>query len=79
MEEESGSEASAADLKELIALVRQHKLPAVFTETNGSDSAAKVIRSETGAAIFSLDMAMSGDSYFEAMEHNIRTIKEALG
>lgn len=79
VEEESGSEASAADLKELIALVRQHKLPAVFTETNGSDSAAKVIRSETGAAIFSLDMAMSGDSYFEAMEHNIRTIKEALG
>ena len=79
VEEESGSEASAADLKELIALVRQHKLPAVFTETNGSDSAAKVIRSETGAAVFSLDMAMSGDSYFEAMEHNIRTIKEALG
>ena len=79
VEEESGSEASAADLKELIALVRQHKLPAVFTETNGSDSAAEVIRSETGAAVFSLDMAMSGDSYFEAMEHNIRTIKEALG
>ena len=66
-------------IKELIALVRQHKLPAVFTETNGSDSAAEVIRSETGAAVFSLDMAMSGDSYFEAMEHNIRTIKEALG
>lgn len=79
VEEESGSEASAADLKELIALVQQHKLPAVFTETNGSNSAAKVIRSETGAAIYALDMAMSGDSYFEAMEHNIRTIKEAMG
>jgi ABC-type Zn uptake system ZnuABC Zn-binding protein ZnuA len=24
-------------------------------------------------------MAMSGDSYFEAMYHNINTIKEALG
>ena len=28
---------------------------------------------------FSLDMAMAGDSYFEAMYHNIDTIKEALG
>ena len=78
MEEESGAEASAAELKELITLVRQHQLPAVFTETNGSDSAAAVISRETGAAVFTLDMAMSGDSWFEAMYHNIHTLKEAL-
>ena len=79
VEEESGSEASAADLKSLIRLVEENSLPAVFTETNGSDSAAKIIRAETGAAIYSLDMAMSGDSYFDAMYHNIDVIKEALG
>lgn len=79
VEEESGSEASAAELKELITLVEEHKLPAIFTETNGSDSAAKTICAETGASIYTLDMAISGDSYFDAMYRNINTIKEALG
>ena len=79
VEEESGSEASARDLKHLISLVRDHQLPAIFIETNGSSSAAGVIARETGAAVFTLDMAMGGESYFEAMYRNIDTIKEALG
>lgn len=79
VEEESGSEASAAELIELIQMVEGHRLPAIFTETNGADSAAKTIASETGCRIFTLDMAMAGDSYFDAMYHNIDTIKEALG
>lgn len=79
VEEESGSEASAAELKHLITLTREHGLPAVFTERSGSVSAAGVIAAETGADIFELDMAMSGDSYFAAMYRNIDTIKEALG
>ena len=79
VEEESGSEASASDLKHLITLVSSEKLPAIFTETNGSVSAASVISRETGAKVFTLSMAMSGESYFDAMYHNIDTIKEALG
>ncbi len=79
VEEESGSEASARELKHLITLVREHNLPAVFTERSGSAAAAEVISRETGAALFSLDMAMSGDSWFDAMYHNIDTIKEAMG
>lgn len=79
VEEESGSEASAAELKHLITLVRAHALPAIFTEQSGSVSAAGVIARETGAHIYALDMAMSGSSYFEAMYHNIDTVKEALG
>ena len=78
VEEESGSEASAAELIALIQEVRHHDLPAIFTETNGSTSAASVIAAETGTAVYFLDMAMSGDSWFEAMHHNIDTIKEAL-
>lgn len=78
VEEESGSEASAAELKELIRLVEDHRLPAIFTETNGSASAAQIIAAETGAAVYTLDMAMAGDSYFDAMYHNIDTLKEAL-
>ena len=78
VEEESGSEASAAELIELIQTVRQHGLPAIFTETNGSGAAASIIAAETGAKLYVLDMAMSGDDYFAAMYHNIDTLREAL-
>ena len=79
VEEESGSEASVAELIELIEEVEHHDLPAIFTETNGSVSAAGIIARETGADTYALDMAMGGDSYFDAMYHNIDTLKEALG
>ena len=78
VEEESGSEASARELIHLIGIVKEHNLPAIFTEVNGSVSAADVIARETGANTFALDMAMGGDSYFDAMYYNIDTIKEAL-
>ena len=79
VEEESGSEASAQELKHLITVVREHDLPAIFIEINGSVSAADVISRETGTKVYALDMAMSGDSYFDAMYENIDTLKGALG
>ena len=79
VEEESGSEASAKELIRLIEEVEHHNLPAVFTEKSGSTSASGIISRETGCSVYSLDMAMSGNSYFEAMYHNIDTVKEALG
>lgn len=79
VEEESGSEASARELIHLIEEVRHHDLPAIFTERSGSVSAAGIISRETGAGVYVLDMAMAGDSYFDAMYHNIDTLKEALG
>lgn len=78
IEEESGSEASARELKDMIGLVRENQLPAIFTECNGSASAANIIAAETGTKIFVLDMAMAGEDYFEAMYHNIDTIREAM-
>ena len=79
VEEESGSEASAAELIHLIEEVRHHDLPAIFTEKLGSTSAAQIIAAETSAEIYVLDMAMYGNSYMEAMYHNISTLKGALG
>lgn len=79
VEEESGQEASARELIELIGLVEEHRLSAIFTEKSGSASAASIIARETGCGVYELDMAMAGDSYFEAMYHNIDVIKEALG
>jgi ABC-type Zn uptake system ZnuABC Zn-binding protein ZnuA len=79
VEEESGSEASAVELIHLIEEVNHHKLPAIFTETLGSVSAAQTIAVETGASVYELDMIMHGESYFDAMYHNIDTLKGALG
>ena len=79
VEEESGSEASAQELKRLIGVVEQHKLPAIFTEINGSISAANIIALQTGVQTYELDMGMGNLDYFGAMRRNIDTIKEALG
>ena len=78
IEEESGREASAAELIHICNMVRKHQLTAVFTEKSGSATAANIISAETGVKLSSLDMAMSGD-YFTAMYYNINTLKEALG
>ena len=78
VEEESGSEASAKELIHLIELMQERTIPAVFTEVNGSASAATIISSEIGVSIHTLDMGMTGD-YFEIMRKNIDTVKEALG
>ena len=79
IEEESGSEPSAKEIISLIDLVNEHKLPAVFTEVSGSDACAGIISAEIGTQIYALDMAMTGDSYFDSMYYNIDTVKEALG
>ena len=62
----------------MIEEVEHHDLPAIFTEKSGSVSAAGIIARETGATAYVLDMAMAGDSYFDAMYRNIDTLKEAL-
>lgn len=79
VEEESGSEASASELIHLIEEVEHHQLPAIFTEALGSVSAARIISAETGVPVYTLDMGMHGNSWFEAMYHNISTLKGALG
>lgn len=83
IEEESGSEASAAEIKEIISLIQTYQIPAIFTEKNGSDRTANVISRETGVAVYQLDMLMSGDGhdltdYISAMQSNYSVIQEAL-
>ena len=78
IEEESGSEASAKELIEIINEINSHDLPAIFTEVSSTTSAADIIQAETGVKVFQLDMALSERDYFDAMEYNIKTLKEAL-
>lgn len=83
IEEEEGSEASAAEIKEIVALIEKYNIPAIFTEKNGSDATAQAISRETGVAVYQLDMIMSGDgqdisAYVDAMNANYAVIREAL-
>lgn len=84
IEEEEGSEASARELAEIIELVKDRDIPAIFVEKNGSRRSAEVIARETGCKIYELDLLMSGEgtgvsAYREAMEQNLKTVLEALG
>lgn len=84
IEEEEGSEASAKELEEIIGLVKDNHIPAIFVEKNGSRRSADVIARETGCKVYELDLIMSGDGagmepYIQAMEQNFDTVLEALG
>lgn len=83
IEEEEGSTASAAEIKEIVALMEEYRVPAVFVEKNGSRATAEAISRETGCEIYELDMLMSGegtgfDAYLSAMNANYETVREAL-
>lgn len=82
VEEEEGSEASARRIKELVGYIKQYHLPSVFTEKNGSNSAANALAQECGVSVYPLDMGMSGDgtglaAYEALIRSNIDTIMEA--
>lgn len=83
IEEEAGSEASAHEIVEITELVKEHGIPAIFTEVNGSDATAKAIARETSCGVYDLDMIMGGEGsgirpYFDAMKKNIQTVAEAM-
>ena len=83
IEEEEGSEASAKELMEVIELVEEYHIPAIFVEKNGSRRSADVIARETGCKVYELDLIMSGNGvgigpYIQAMEQNLATIQEAF-
>lgn len=82
VEEEEGSEASAKTIVEITHLVEEYRLPAVFTEVNGSDATAKAIGRECGIQTYPLSMCMSGEggglaAYEAVIRGNIETILEA--
>lgn len=83
IEEEEGAEASAAEIKEIVTLIRNRQIPAIFTEANGSDSTAKAIARETGVTVGELSMIMSGEGselscYYDALLKNAAAIVNAF-
>lgn len=83
IEEEEGAEASAAEIKEIVALIEEHDIPVIFTEVNGSDSTAQAIARETGVRVAQLTTLMSGDGdelscYLDAQLSNAAAIVNGL-
>lgn len=79
IEEEAGSEASAKEIVEITALVKEHHIPVIFTEVNGSDATAKAITRETGCTVAQLSMVMDGPDgelshYLDAMLKNMAAV-----
>ena len=79
IEEEEGSEASAKEILEMVDLVREYRLPVIFTEVNGSDATAKAIARETGCRVSQLTMMMDGPdgdlaNYLDGMLGNAAAI-----
>ena len=80
IEEEEGSEASAKEINEITALVKEQRLPVIFTEVNGSDATAQAISRETGCAVARLTMLMDGpedgtlETYYEGLQGNVAAI-----
>lgn len=85
IEEEEGSEASAMEINEITQLVKEHQLPVIFTEVNGSDATTNAISRETGCQVAQLTMLMDGpeegdlSTYLEGVRSNVNTIVSFFG
>lgn len=85
------SEAGVRDIENLVALITDRRIPAVFTETSVSDRNVRALIA--GAAARGHTVALGGSLYSDAMgpadtkegtypgmiEHNVRTLVQALG
>ncbi|NLH45853.1 MAG: zinc ABC transporter substrate-binding protein [Acholeplasmataceae bacterium] len=85
IEREPGTEPSPKELEETISKVKQLKVKALFVEPQYPAKAAEVIAKETGAKVFILNPAVTGESkpdayddYIIIMKKNLDVLKEAL-
>jgi zinc transport system substrate-binding protein len=84
IEEEAGSEASAKDVTEIVAEIKVHGIPAIFTEVNGSDATAQMIHRECGVAVQPLTLMMGATDaapgiacYLDLLWSDVNTLREA--
>jgi zinc transport system substrate-binding protein len=81
---EPGQEPSAEELANVIKIVKDKEVKALFTEEQYFTKAADTIAKETGARVYQLDLVVTGpkeadpESYIKAMEKNLTVLLEAL-
>ena len=85
IEREPGTEPTPQELKETIEQVKKDNVKALFIEPQYPSKSAQVIADETGAKVYVLDPAVTGeakadayDDYLKVMRKNAETLKEAL-
>ena len=82
IEREPGTSPSARDVANIIDIVREYDVSAIFVEPQYLKTAANTISNETGVRVYELDPATSGnfekDAYIKIMEKNLEVLKEAL-
>jgi zinc transport system substrate-binding protein len=83
VEREPGSEPSAGELADTVALVKKSGIRGLFAEPQYPDGAIRTIAKETGARVYLLDPCVTGpdssDAYLSSMEANRKVLVEALG
>lgn len=85
VEREPGTEPTQKELVDIIEIVNQTGIKALFAEPQYSSGAAEIIAAETGAMLYTLDPVVTGeavpdaaDAYLDAMRRNMETLMEAL-
>lgn len=85
IEVEPDSEPSAKEVENIISIINEKNIKALFTEPQYSSKIADTIAMETGASIYTLDPIVTGDAnedayddYIVKMQENLNTLKEAL-
>lgn len=79
---EPDSQPSAKELADTIRLVRETGVKALFVEPLYPETSADIIAAETGAQVYVMDPAVSGEwdknAYLTAMESNLQVLAQAL-
>ena len=82
IEREPGTYPSARDVAEIIDLVREKEVNAIFVEPQYSRTAADTIARETGVSVYVLDPIVTGEldkeAYVDLMNDNLEVLIEAL-
>ena len=85
IEREPGAEPTPKELEDTIEQIKKSNIKALFAEPQYPSKAADAIARETGAKVYTLDPAVTGDAkpdayndYITVMEGNLKTLQEAL-
>ncbi len=82
IEREPGTYPSSKDVAEIIDLIKEKDVKAIFVEPQYSRSAADTISRETGVSVYNLDPVVTGDlnkdAYIEIMDNNLKNLQEAF-
>ena len=82
VEREPGAEPSAKELGEIIELIKKEGVKAIFSDQWYPSAALDTISRETGAPVYFINTAVSGDNdpgaYIATIQSNIDTLREAL-